>query len=76
VAFRQSSAVNEDGNELDLEPGAPLWDRFDLKALGKRREAMGEGPHCSQYLQNPSIAAGGNFFRMECFGTWNDAAED
>ncbi len=31
---------------------------------------MGEGPYSSQYLQNPSIAAGGKFFRMECFGSW------
>jgi phage terminase large subunit-like protein len=68
--FVSLPAVNEDGNELGLEPGMPLWDRFDLKALAERREAMGEGPYFSQYLQNPSIAAGGNFFRMECFGTW------
>ena len=68
--FVSLPAINEDGNELGLEPGAPLWDRFDLKALSERREAMGLAAYESQYLQNPSVAGGGKIFRIGDFPTY------
>ena len=68
--FVSLPAINEDGNELGLEPGKPLWDRFDLKALSERREAMGLAAYESQYLQNPSVSAGGKIFRLSDFPTY------
>jgi hypothetical protein len=68
--FVSLPAINEDGNELGLEPGKPLWDRFDLKALSERREAMGLGAYDSQYMQRPSTSAGGKIFRLSDFPTY------
>lgn len=68
--FVSLPAINQPGNELGLTPGEPLWERFGHKELSARREAMGQGPFESQYMQNPSVAAGGRLFRLEDFGTW------
>jgi hypothetical protein len=63
--FVSLPAINEPGNELGLTPGAPLWERFGHKELSARREAMGQGPFEAQYMQNPTVAAGGRIFRLE-----------
>ena len=68
--FVSLPAINQPGNELGLAPGEPLWERFGHKELSARREAMGQGPFESQYMQNPSVAFGGRLFRLEDFGTW------
>jgi predicted phage terminase large subunit-like protein len=68
--FVSLPAINQPGNELGLTPGEPLWERFGHKELSARREAMGQGPFESQYMQNPNVAAGGRLFRLETFGTW------
>lgn len=68
--FVSLPAINQPGNELGLEPGTPLWERFGDKELSARREAMGQGPFESQYMQDPSTAAGGKLFKLEDFGTW------
>jgi hypothetical protein len=68
--FVSLPAINEDGNELGLEPGKPLWERFNLKALSERREAMGLAAYESQYMQSPSVSAGGKIFRLSDFPTY------
>ena len=68
--FVSLPAINEEGNELGLEPGKPLWDRFDKKELAQRREAMGLAAFQSQYMQAPDLAAGGHIFKISDFPTY------
>jgi len=68
--FVNLSAINQEGNELGLEPGTPLWDRFGHDELAQRREAMGLGPFSSQYFGQPSVLAGGTIFKLSDFPTY------
>lgn len=69
--FISLPAFNEPDNPYGLPAGEPLWpEKFDEKALGERREAMGLGAFQAQYLQDPSIATGGKLFRINDFPSW------